>query len=111
MNAPPPIPGIMFTNAVMAAVVAALAFWFAWRYHRVRWSATAEGRHLMRFSLLVGLTFGITAAVGLLGLFVMIAEFWTLLGLVLVQFALFLWAALEMYARNVLFTEAQRKPE
>lgn len=111
MNAPPPIPGLLIASGLVAATVSILAWWFVWRYSRVTWGRTGAGRHLMRFSIVIGLTYGMTAIFMGYGLFVMAAPFPVLLGMTLAQLLLFGWAALEMYARNVLFTEAQRRDE
>lgn len=100
MNAPPPLPGLMMASLMVAGLVALLAFAFVLRYRRVDYKRTPEGRHLIRFTLLIGLTYGLTAA---LPLFAMVSP----IVRVLVSLGLFGWAALEMYARNALFTEAQ----
>ena len=98
----PPLPGLALASLFMAAVTAILAAVFAWRYSRVTWRRTGEGRHWMRFAWVVCLTYGLTV----LTYFLPIPILW----LVWVQLGLFSWAAGEMWTRNVLFTEAQRNP-
>ena len=97
-----PLPGLALASLFMAGVTAILAAVFAWRYSRVTWRRTGEGRHWMRFAWVVCLTYGLTVATYFLPI--------PILWLVWVQLGLFSWAAGEMWTRNVLFTEAQRNP-
>lgn len=99
----PSIPGLAIATLLVALTVSVLAFVFVFRYRRVTYRRTGEGRHVMRFSVVIGLTYGLTAASPLLQMVPLTVA-------ILVQLALFGWAALEMYGRNVLFTEAQHNP-
>ena len=104
MNLPPPLAGLLIASLMAAALVSLLAFAFVLRYRRVDYRRTPEGRHLIRFTLLIAFTYGLTAALPVLEVVPPLVR-------VLVSLGLFSWAALEMYARNALFTEAQHAPD
>lgn len=100
---PPLLQGLVIASLLAAGLAGLLAFRFVFRYRRVNYKRTPEGRHLIRFTLMFGLTYVLTALMPL-------SAFVHPLVSVLVSLALFSWAALEMYARNALFTEAQHMP-
>lgn len=96
---------LLMTLYVAAMVFLGLDALFAWmfvaRYARVRWYESAEGRHLMRFTMLLALMFTFT-------LFGQLVKPRPLTSLVL-SCVLFGWAAFELGIRVWLERRAQRE--
>lgn len=62
----PPVPGLMLAALIMLCVCAVEAWTFVILYARVRWWSTAEGRHLMRFTAILAVTFTLSVAFNVL---------------------------------------------
>jgi hypothetical protein len=96
----PPIPGLILAAVLMAGAVGLLSWWFVWRYSRVTWQRTPEGRHLMRLTVVLGLTYSATAVF----YFVPLPP----IAHALASLALFSVTAAEMWTRITLLHDAQR---
>lgn len=97
----PPVPGLMLAALLGVAACAVLTWLFVWRYSRVTWQDTPEGRHLMRFSALLGITFTATLVLNAVPTPAMVR------GIISV---LLFWAlAAELWTRVALLTIAQRE--
>lgn len=98
-----PVAGL-FVAAMGALIACAVLAWvFVWRYSRLTWRRTAEGRHLMRFTILLGLTFTTTAVLNVVPPPPIVS--------VSVSLVLFGAIAAELYTRIALLHEAQRDRE
>lgn len=101
MNYPAPIPGLLLAAVIEAGAVALLSWWFVFRYSRIHWKRTPEGRHLMRLTTIIGLTYTATVLSFVLPM--------TLLVRAIVSLVLFGAAAAEMWHRNALLHDAQHE--
>lgn len=96
----PPIPGLMLAALMEAGATAILCWWFVWRYSRVNWKRTAEGRHVMRLTVALGLMFTLTVAFNVAPV--------PLIWRAIASVVLFGFCGAEMYTRVNLLHEAQR---
>ena len=96
----PPVPGLMLAAIIEAGTVALLCWWFVWRYSRIKWRSTPEGRHVMRLTVVLGLTFTFTVLFNTIPV--------SLLLKALVSLVLFGAIAAEMWTRINLLADAQR---
>ena len=90
--------------AIFALVAAYYAFRFGYRYRKVNWRSSPWGRHVMRFSVLIGVSMGTAVALRVLALF----GFSNALVLALIGAAIYGWVAYEMRRRFYLEEETQR---
>jgi len=86
---------------VLLALCAAFGWLFVALYSRVRWFATAEGRHLMKFTIALSLTYT-------LSLLFMVVQPKPLTRVVL-SIGLFGWTAWELGNRSRLHLRAKRE--
>ena len=101
MNYPPPVPGLLVAGVILCALSAALAWTFVVRYFRTRWWETPEGRHLMRFTLVLATTLTCTVAFAVFPIRPLFAA--------VLQVLLFGALSCELWLRNVLLGDAQRE--
>lgn len=94
---------LVFVALGLLALCALLAWAFVFRYSRVRWHATAEGRHLMKFTIILALMFSLTL------LFQVLQP--KPLTVVTLSILLFGWAAFELGNRIRLQRVAQREAQ
>ena len=95
---------VLFTvNTFLIIFSAALSWTFVVRYSRFDWRATAEGRHLMAFTSVVG-AFTTWASLVRVGLFTSSPEAQVVIGTVLFSLLAYL-----LFRRNILLHRAQRQ--
>lgn len=94
---------LMFVALGLVALCAALGWLFVALYSRVRWWATAEGRHLMKFTVVLSLMYTMT-------LLFQVAQPKMEMRLAL-SIALFGWTAFELGNRSWLHLRAKREGE
>lgn len=95
------VPGLFI--AAMGALIACavLGWWFAWRYSRTTFEDTPEGRHVLRFTILLAVTFTVTAVLQLVPVPPFVG--------VLASLVLFAAIGAELWTRITLLREAQRE--
>ena len=89
------------TAWALLILCAALGWLFVILYSRVRWFATAEGRHLMKFTIALSLTYSLSL------LFAVVHP--KPLTRVVLSIALFGWTAWELGNRSRLHLRAKRE--
>ena len=101
MNYPPPVPGLLLAGGIALLLCAVLAWTFVIRYFRRRWWETPEGRHLLRFTVILASTFTLTLVFAVVPLPPILEA--------VVQLVVFLAMAAELWHRNLLLTAAQHR--
>lgn len=79
-----------------------LAWAFVWRFSRVNWQGSYEGRHMMGFTLIVAIFMTFATSVTLFGKYP---------GVDVVAVALYGWLAWLLWERHRLFSLAQKERE
>jgi hypothetical protein len=92
---------LMMLAFALLAANAVLAWAFVGFYSRVRWNATREGRHLMRFTLILALMFTMTLAFNVVRVPFLVRA--------VISLALFAGSAYELGNRLRLERRAQRE--
>lgn len=95
------VAGLMMAALIGLTACAGLTWWFVWRYSHVTWQDTPEGRHLMRFSTALAVTFTATLVLNVIPLPPIVGA--------LTSVILFGVLAAEMYTRISLLAFAQRE--
>lgn len=103
MNQPAPIPGLILAALIAAGAVALLSWWFVFAYARIRWNRTPEGRHLMRLTVYLALTFTCTVVFNVMPVPPIVGP--------LTSLVLFGALAAEIYTRITLLHDAQREAD
>jgi hypothetical protein len=99
----PPVPGLMMAALMAASATALLCWWFVWRYSRINWKRTPEGRHVMRLTIALALMFTLTVAFNVAPVPVL----WKAVASVVLFGAI----GAEMWTRNTLLHDAQREDD
>lgn len=101
MNDPEVVQSLVFLAVAQLTLCAVLAWLFVALYSRVRWWATAEGRHLMKFTI----AFALVLSLSVLDY----AVHMKLITKAFLSIALFGWISWELAVRSWLHLQAVRE--
>lgn len=87
---------------VLRAACAVAAWLFVWRFSRVNWRSTHEGRHIMGYTFITAIFMTLATAVTFFGHF---------RGIEVVTIALYGWLLELLWERHYLFTQGQKDRE